>query len=198
MGREPPDPSDEGYNSTEDVPNLGGEDEDEIDKDDNGKDEESSTTKDSPKEEEEDPPDPPDVGNPPENRPLPNLNMIHDPTLPNCAVFEYPDKEDDLDNAKLQKMSDDLYADYYKFGPGPRDLQEIKLNSMQDEDESENHCDLCFRQDKPLKIVTSHGDRCPTCPSLTPTQKERILGPYWKQQAEMIFKTRYMKEKGRE
>ena len=201
MGREPPDPSDEGYNSTEDVPNLGGEDEDEIDKDDNGKDEESSTTKDSPKEEEEDPPDPPDVGNPPENRPLPNLNMIHDPTLPNCAVFEYPDKEDDLDNAKLQKMSDDLYADYYKFGPGPRDLQEMKLNNMQDEeDEDELHCELCFREGKAIKVVRSHGDRCPTCPSLTPKQKERILGPNWKLQAEMIFKARYYnnKEKGRE
>ena len=177
MGRKPPDPLDEGYESPDDIPILGGEDEEGIDKEDYEKDEEGSITKDSLKEEEKDPPDPPE-SNPP-----------------------YPDKEEDIDSAKLQKMSDDLYADYYKFGPGPRDLQEMKLNNKQEEElEDELHCELCFREGKPIKVVKSHGDRCPTCPSLTPKQKERILGPYWKQQAEMIFKARYYndKEKGRE
>ena len=177
MGRKPPDPLDEGYESPDDIPILGGEDEEGIDKEDDEKDEEGSITKDSLKEEEKDPPDPPESSPP------------------------YPDQEEDIDSAKLQKMSDDLYADYYKFGPGPRDLQEMKLNNKQEEElEDELHCELCFREGKPIKIVKSHGDRCPTCPSLTPKQKERILGPYWKQQAEMIFKARYYnnKEKGRE
>ena len=172
MGRKPPDPLDEGYESPDDIPILGGEDEEGIDKEDNEKDEEGSITKDSLKEEEKDPPDPAEAGNPPEDQPLPT--------------------EEDHEKAKLQKMSDDLYADYYKFGPGPRDLQEMKLNNKQEEElEDELHCELCFREGKPIKIVKSHGDRCPTCPSLTPKQKERILGPYWKQQAEMIFKARY-------
>ena len=173
MGRKPPDPLDEGYESPDDIPILGGEDEEGIDKEDNEKDEEDSITKDSLKKEEKDPPDP----------------------------AEHPDKEEDNEQTKLQKMSDDLYADYYKFGPGPRDLQEMKLNNKQEEElEDELHCELCFREGKPIKVVKSHGDRCPTCPSLTPKQKERILGPYWKQQAEMIFKARYYnnKEKGQE
>ena len=181
MGRKPPDPSDEGYESPDDIPILGGEDEEGIDKEDNEKDEEGSITKDSLKEEDKDPPDPAEISNPSENQPLPT--------------------EEDHEKAKLQKMSDDLYADYYKFGPGPRDLQEMKLNNKQEAElEDELHCELCFREGKPIKIVKSHGDRCPTCPSLTPKQKERILGPYWKQQAEMIFKARYYneKEKGRE
>ena len=181
MGRKPPDPLDEGYESPDDIPILGGEDEEGIDKEDNEKDEEGSITKDSLKEEEEDPPDPAEVGNSSKNQPLPT--------------------EEDHEKAKLQKMSDDLYADYYKFGPGPRDLQEMKLNNKQEEElEDELHCELCFREGKPIKVVKSHGDRCPTCPSLTPKQKERILGPYWKQQAEMIFKARYYneKERGRE
>ena len=181
MGRKPPDPLDEGYESPDDIPILGGEDEEGIDKEDNEKDEEGSITKDSLKEEDKDPPDPAEISNPSENQPLPT--------------------EEDHEHAKLQKMSDDLYADYYKFGPGPRDLQEMKLNNKQEEElEDELHCELCFREGKPIKIVKSHGDRCPTCPSLTPKQKERILGPYWKQQAEMIFKARYYneKERGRE
>ena len=181
MGRKPPDPLDEGYESPDDIPILGGEDEEGIDKEDNEKDEEGSITKDSLKEEDKDPPDPAEISNPPENQPLPT--------------------EEDHEKAKLQKMSDDLYADYYKFGPGPRDLQEMKLNNKQEEElEDELHCELCFREGKAIKVVRSHGDRCPTCPSLTPKQKERILGPNWKQQAEMIFKARYYnnKEKGRE
>ena len=35
-----------------------------------------------------------------------------------------------------------------------------------DEDESiedERHCDLCFNEGKPIRIVTNHNERCPTC-----------------------------------
>ena len=198
MGRKPPDPEDEGYESPEDIPNLGGEEEEEKEE---KKEEEDSVAKDHQEVTEEVPPDPPEIKNPQGNQS--SLNLIKSDN-PNYCIVEIESskcnnvKVDDNEEKLAAAHSTSLYDHYIKYGPGPRDLQEIKLNSMQDEDENENHCDLCFRQGKPLKIVTSHGDRCPTCPSLTPTQKERILGPYWKQQAEMIFKTRYMKEKGRE
>ena len=200
MGRKPPDPSDEGYESTEDIPTLGG-DEDASDDKKEGK--EDSINNEDKTLEEEVPPDPPDLGNP-STEPRATLRAFQHPEWPNFHVFETVDKDDDedIDSAKLQKMSDDLYADYVKNGPGPTDLLVARMNSMQDEDEDEDednkHCGLCFRDGKPIKVVSNHDEGCPTCPTLTPSEKLRRHGPYWKQQAEMIFKTRFNKEVGRE
>ena len=196
MGRKPPDPSDEGYESTEDIPTLGGDEEGNNDKQE-GK--EDSINNEDKTLEEEVPPDPPDLGNP-STEPRATLRAFQHPEWPNFHVFETVDKDDDedIDSAKLQKMSDDLYADYVKNGPGPTDLLVARMNSMQDEDEDEDednkHCGLCFRDGKPIKVV----EGCPTCPTLTPNEKLRRHGPHWKQQAEMIFKTRFNREMGRE
>ena len=61
----------------------------------------------------------------------------------------------------------------------------------------EMHCNLCFYDGKPIKIVSSHKDGCPTCPTMTPAQKVDMIGPYWKHQAEMIFKMRYKEKQDR-
>ena len=196
MGRKPPDPSDEGYESTEDIPTLGG---DEDGSDDKKEGKEDSINNEDKTLEEEVPPDPPDLGDP-STEPRATLRAFQHPEWPNFHVFETVDKDDDedIDSAKLQKMSDDLYADYVKNGPGPTDLLVARMNSMQDEDEDNKHCGLCFRDGKPIKVVSNHDDGCPTCPTLTSNEKLRRHGPYWKQQAEMIFKTRFNREMGRE
>ena len=96
-----------------------------------------------------------------------------------------------------------VYEHFEKFGPGPRDLLEFQLNSisMKDEEHDEEeivfHCDLCFHEGKPLKIVTNHDNRCPTCPSMTIAQKVRMFGVHWKDQAKTIIETRYRREKER-
>ena len=110
--------------------------------------------------------------------------------------FQDDQQHNVTNNEKDEAILSNLYAHYDKYGPGPRDLMEIRLNSMQeDEEENEYHCDLCFHEGKPIKVVRNHDNHCPTCPSLNSTQKLRMHGPYWKQQAEMIFKMRYMREK---
>ena len=59
MGKKPPDISeDEGYDSTGDIPTLGGKEDEEIDKEEKGE-TEDSTAKDDQKN--EDPPDPPEI-----------------------------------------------------------------------------------------------------------------------------------------
>ena len=209
MGRKPPDPVDEGYESPEDIPDLGGEEEEEETEDKAKEKKEDEDSIANHQEEEELPPDPPEIRNPKN----PSLNIIKSDN-PNYCIIEIENSK--CNNVKVDKNDEDndeenlaaahstsLYEHYIKFGPGPRDLQEIKLNSMKDEDEKdedekEQHCDLCFRQGRPIKIVASHGDRCPTCPSLTPTQKERIIGLNWKQQAERIYKERFNRERVRE
>ena len=204
MGRKPPDPVDEGYESPEDIPDLGGEEEEEETEDKAKEKKEDEDSIANHQEEEELPPDPPEIRNP-KNQ---SLNIIKSDN-PNYCIIEIEnykcnnmkvdEKDEDNDEENLAAAhSTSLYEHYIKFGPGPRDLQEIKLNSMKDEDEKEQHCDLCFRQGRPIKIVASHGDRCPTCPSLTPTQKERIIGLNWKQQAERIYKERFNRERVRE
>ena len=63
--------------------------------------------------------------------------------------------------------------------------------------QEEMHCNLCFYDGKPIKIVSSHKDGCPMCPTMTPAQKVDMIGPYWKHQAEMIFKMRYKEKQDR-
>ena len=205
MGKKPPDPVDEGYDSQGEIPNLGGDDEEDKSEEEIDPKEEEKEKNSIVKNQEQVPPDPPD-----DRDPRPSLSIIKSEN-PNLCIIEsktptkvdhenvgdndenWPEDED----VKAARGSASLYDHYIRFGPGPRDLQEFRLNSMQDEDE-EQHCELCFREGKPIKIVSNHGDRCPTCPSLTPTQKERMFGLNWKRQAEMIYKMRYNREKGRE
>ena len=86
-------------------------------------------------------------------------------------------------------MTNDSYACYYDT---------TVAAAMTDEDEEndydELHCNLCFQEGKPIRIVSNHNDGCATCPSLTPAQKLEMIGPYWKTQAEMIIKMRYKRE----
>ena len=175
MGKKPPDLSDEGYDSSGDIPTLGGKEDEEIDKEEK-KETEDSIGKDDQKT--EDPPDPPDSKSP------------------------------EVENAKSNvgcnaSAHSNVYEHFEKFGPGPRDLLEFQLNSISmkdeehDEEETVFHCDLCFHEGKPLKIVTNHDNCCPTCPSMTPAQKVRMFGPHWKDQAKVIIETRYRREKAR-
>jgi len=197
MGKKPPDLSDEGYNSSGDIPTLGGKEDEEIDK------EEKEETKDSFAKDDqktEDPPDPPDSKSPGNNHPIPSLQIIKSDN-PNLCIVEVESAKSNVGcNASAHS---NVYEHFEKFGPGPRDLLEFQLNSISmkdeehDEEETEFHCDLCFHEGKPLKIVTNHDNRCPTCPSMTPAQKVRMFGVQWKDQAKTIIETRYRREKER-
>ena len=65
------------------------------------------------------------------------------------------------------------------------------------EDKEVLHCNLCFYDGKPVKIVSSYNEGCPTCPMMTPAQKVDMIGPLWKDQAEMIFKMKYKEKQQR-
>ena len=70
-----------------------------------------------------------------------------------------------------------------------------------DDDEEDNktdekHCNLCFYEGKPIKIVTNHNEGCPTCPTMTPEQKFESIGPDWKMKAERMFKKRFQRQAG--
>ena len=62
-------------------------------------------------------------------------------------------------------------------------------------DEEELFCKTCFLGGINPKVVSNHREGCPTCPSMTPQEKEAKHGAYWKQQAEMIIKARFQAEK---
>ena len=73
-----------------------------------------------------------------------------------------------------------------------------------DEDENEEnksdeelHCELCFRFGQPVRITTNHDTFCPTCPTMTPLQKEVEIGTDWKAKAEVIIRRRFEREKQR-
>ena len=77
---------------------------------------------------------------------------------------------------------------------------DTKTEDEEDSDWSEipdMHCDLCFRAGQPVKIVTSHSNECPTCPTLTLKQKEAMFGSDWKARAERIFRKRFQREQER-
>merc|ERR1712155_15426 len=99
MGRKPPDPGDEGYMSTEDIPTLGDEEDD-----DKKEETEDVITKDHRKTEEEVPPDPPDAKNPSE-KPLPTLQLIQCDNM-NYLSIEYPDKENDTNKEDKINVAD--------------------------------------------------------------------------------------------
>ena len=134
MGKKPPDIyDDEGYDSTGDIPTLGGKEDEEIDKEEKGE-TEDSIAKDDQKN--EDPPDPPDAKPPGNNQPIPSLQIIKSDN-PNLCVVE-------IESAKSSNIGNDapahnsnVYEHFEKFGPGPRDLLEFQLNSISMNDEEE-------------------------------------------------------------
>ena len=76
--------------------------------------------------------------------------------------------------------------------------------NTKDENENEEnnsdedmHCELCYRFGKPINIVTNHDTFCPTCPTMTPGQKEVEIGTDWKARAEVIIRERFEREKRR-
>ena len=204
MGRKPPDPLDDGYESLEEIPTLG----------DDGTEGESNLKEDGKentdaKSLEEEPPDP--------NVP-PALRSFH----AQCIEMGYKGIDDCLENiptdpkfvaqyrkingiAQKEDVGDDneddstnMYEYLAEHGAGPTDRLVGMMNSIQNcEDEDEYHCDMCFRDGKSLRIVTNHDQGCPTCPSMTPEEKLRTIGPNWKAQAEMIIKMRYQRQKQR-
>ena len=213
MGRKPPDPLDEGYESPGEIPILGDDDDTEGEND--QKEEEIENTKSEDRESlEEEPPDPdPNVP--------PALRTFH----AQCLEMGYKDIDDCLENiptdpkfiaqyrkingiAQAQDVDNDnedvdednvtVYEYLAEHGAGPTDRLVGMMNSIQNcEDEDEYHCDLCFRDGKPLRIVTNHEQGCPTCPTMTPNEKLRTIGSNWKAQAEMIIKMRYQRQKQR-
>ena len=64
-------------------------------------------------------------------------------------------------------------------------------------DEEELFCKTCFLGGISPKVVSNHKEGCPTCPSMTPEEKEAKHGRFWKKQAEMIIKTRFSREQER-
>ena len=85
------------------------------------------------------------------------------------------------------QMTNDSYACY-------DDTTAAKTDEDEENEYDDFHCNLCFQEGKPIRIVSNHDDGCATCPSLTPAQKLEMIGPYWKTQAEMIIKMRYKRE----
>ena len=61
-------------------------------------------------------------------------------------------------------------------------------------DEDNLFCKQCFLGGINPKIVSNHNEGCPTCPSMTPEEKEAKHGRCWKKQAELIIKTRFKRE----
>ena len=200
MGRKPPDPLDDGYESLEEIPTLG----------DDGTEGESNLKEDGEEKSlEEEPPDP--------NVP-PALASFH----AQCIEMGYKGIDDCLENiptdpkfvaqyrkingiAQKEDVGDDneddstnMYEYLAEHGAGPTDRLVGMMNSIQNcEDEDEYHCDMCFRDGKSVRIVTNHDQGCPTCPTMTPDEKLRTIGSNWKAQAEMIIKMRYQRQKQR-
>ena len=205
MGRKPPDPLDDGYESLEEIPTLG----DDGTKGESDLKEDGEGNTDGKSLEEEEPPDP----NP--NVP-PALRSFH----AQCIEMGYKGIDDCLENiptdpkfvAQYRKINgiaqeeevdneDDgtsIYEYLAEHGAGPTDRLVGMMNSIQNcEDEDEYHCDMCFRDGKSVRVVTNHDQGCPTCPSMTPDEKLRTIGSNWKAQAEMIIKMRYQRQKQR-
>ena len=66
---------------------------------------------------------------------------------------------------------------------------------LETQDEADNFCDTCFYNGNPINVARSHWEGCPTCPSLTPEQKEVIIGKGWKHFARKIKLRRHKREK---
>ena len=127
MGKKPPDPVDEGYDSQEEIPSLGGDDEEEgreEEVDSKEEEKEKISIKDHTSKEEQLPPDPPDIKDP-----RPSLNIIKSDN-PNLCIIETEtpttvEHENVSDNnvnrcedKDIEAASNSLYDHYIRFGPG--------------------------------------------------------------------------------
>ena len=146
-GREPPEP-DEGYESTEDVPNLDGpaaaEDEDE-DSEKEKEDDEANGVHDVAEDV------PPDPG--------PSINPTEDQTP---AVNSLPGYDDD-DNSTVYN------EDGYDMKPTRDQISEEYLI-----DENIEYCRLCYVSGEPDHVTLHHGMFHPSCPWLTEVDKQRL------------------------
>ena len=94
--------------------------------------------------------------------------------------------EDDKDSDKEIDNTNDSINDACT-----KDEDENKENTS----DEEMHCELCFRFGQPVRIVSNHDTFCPTCPTMTPRQKEIEIGTDWKTRAEVIIRRRFEREK---
>ena len=114
-------------------------------------------------------------------------------------------KAEDLDKNNTRSSTDDDTVkteededtDYHHDAQGMEndychDAWRLKDDICQDHEEF--HCNLCFYDGKPIKIVTNHKEGCPTCPTMTPEQKVVKIGPNWKSKAERIFQIRFQRK----
>ena len=97
--------------------------------------------------------------------------------------------EDDKDEDNSEKDSDNTNDNTNDACTNDEDENE------ENHSDDEMHCELCFRFGKPIKIVTNHDTFCPTCPTMTPRQKEVEIGTDWKERAEVIIRRRFEREK---
>ena len=104
--------------------------------------------------------------------------------------------ENDIANVKDgSKYNDDEDNDNTSTSDACTNTEEDENKENNSDDEM--HCELCFRFGKPINIVTNHDTFCPTCPTMTPRQKEVEIGTDWKARAEVIIRKRFEREKQR-
>ena len=116
----------------------------------------------------------------------------------------------DEENDSIANNRNDDEEDSTTNLPDEEDVSKAIANPAYEEDfaetdddedeisEDEKHCNLCFTEGKPIKIVVNHNEGCPTCPTMTPGQKDDMIGPDWRKKAERIFKRRFQsKQDGR-
>ena len=105
--------------------------------------------------------------------------------------------ENGLANVKDDsKNNDDEDNDNTSTSDACTNTKDENENEENNSDE-DMHCELCFRFGKPINIVTNHDTFCPTCPTMTPRQKEVEIGTDWKARAEVIIRERFEREKRR-
>ena len=121
-------------------------------------------------------------------------------------ISNLEDEELHEDNATMIMTDDDEKKDESLDAIEEGNDEFLDVRSVEDdeipdargtEDTEVLHCNLCFYDGKPAKIVSSYNEGCPTCPTMTPARKVDIIGPYWKDQAEMIFKMKYREKQQR-
>ena len=133
----------------------------------------------------------------------------HDPVSHNwlfqCSLLAQAAQKDSFDSLL---ETENYLANVIKINEDENESTDDDNNTDPDQDQAytetedeehnsdeEFHCELCFRYGKPVNIVTNHDTFCPTCPTMTPRQKEVEIGMDWKAKAEVIIRKRFQREK---